>query len=33
VGLLLQRLHAQPWGYQRDMRPAVARVEVLTPRS
>jgi len=33
VRLLLQRLRARPWSYQRDVRPAVARIELQTPSS
>lgn len=33
VRLLLRRLRARPWSYQRDARPAVARIELLTPSS
>lgn len=33
VQLLLQRLRARPWHYQRDPRPAIARIELLTPSS
>jgi serine-type D-Ala-D-Ala carboxypeptidase/endopeptidase (penicillin-binding protein 4) len=29
VRVLLAHLHSQPWSYQRDPRPAVARAEVL----
>jgi serine-type D-Ala-D-Ala carboxypeptidase/endopeptidase (penicillin-binding protein 4) len=31
VRLLLQRLHPLPWNYQRDARPAIARVEIGAP--
>ena len=33
VQLLLQRLHARPWNYERDPRPAIARIEIITPAS
>ncbi len=33
VGLLLRRLHATRWRYQRDPRPAITRVEVTTAHS
>jgi len=29
VRALLAKLHSQPWGYQRDVRPAIARAEVV----
>jgi D-alanyl-D-alanine carboxypeptidase/D-alanyl-D-alanine-endopeptidase (penicillin-binding protein 4) len=33
VQLLLRRLRARPWSYQRDARPAIARIELITPSS
>lgn len=33
VQLLLRRLQARPWNYQRDARPAIARIELLAPAS
>ena len=33
VELLRRRLRARPWNYQRDSRPAIARIELATPSS
>ncbi len=33
VQLLWRRLRARPWNYQREPRPAIARIELLTPSS
>jgi D-alanyl-D-alanine carboxypeptidase/D-alanyl-D-alanine-endopeptidase (penicillin-binding protein 4) len=33
VELLGRRLRARPWNYQRDSRPAIARIELATPSS
>ncbi|HTW75412.1 MAG TPA: D-alanyl-D-alanine carboxypeptidase [Steroidobacteraceae bacterium] len=31
VRVLLARLHSRPWGYRRDARPAIARVQLFMP--